>query len=50
MLDRITPLEGYPEIYENSSSERGEAIAEGKKVGVWGQANLVKPWDWRQSR
>ena len=28
--------------------ERGEAIAKGKKVGVWSQANLVKPWDFRK--
>ena len=29
--------------------ERGEAIARGKKVGVWSQADLVKPWDFRKS-
>jgi len=29
--------------------ERGEAIAKDKKVGVWGQANLVKPWDFRKA-
>ena len=29
--------------------KRGEAIAKGKKVGVWSQANLVKPWDFRKA-
>ena len=27
-----------------------EAIAQGKKLGVWGEPNAVKPWDWRQQR
>ena len=30
--------------------ERGEAIAKDKKVGVWSQANLMKPWDFRRSK
>ena len=44
----------YYERYSSScanrdESERGEAIAKDKKVGVWSQANLMKPWDFRKT-
>ncbi len=40
----------YSDSFVNRDAiERGEAISKDKKVGVWIQADLVKPWDFRKA-